>query len=394
MKGRHVVIVIFVFGLSLIAILFRILPGAKPAPARPAPPAHRPLEKTPAPPPPAPDPLTAGSIEVLVRTKGSPLRGASVGFENSKANRNHHRVTEASGECSILQAEPGEWRIVARAEGVAANWTTVTVESGRTARAELDLAAGARLEGTVRDAAGAPVAGAKISMSLPDPAFTVRSDASGRYVIQDLPLGRHAVTASSERLRPHTVTTLDIATPGETRMQDFILPFGRSLSGRVVDDAGAPVPRAMVTVSNEVARVVRCDDNGDFRADGLGEGPITLSVLAKGFASASETAVAPGRTDVLVKLARGAILEGRIDGEPTSFTVHVSRYSDELSKWLLVKSERIGKDAGGAFMVRDLPPGRYEFVVEAPERKTPAPIQAVLVAGQTTNAGVINLADR
>ncbi|HZL72510.1 MAG TPA: carboxypeptidase-like regulatory domain-containing protein, partial [Planctomycetota bacterium] len=360
MKGRHVVIVIFVFGLSLMAILFRVLEKAQPVPPPKTvvpPPVGPP---TPPPPPtlPPPDEQTAGRIEVLVRSKGAPVRGATVSFQLLNGMRAYQLTSGADGKCAVPFAEPGEWRIVARAPGVAPGIKRVTVETGATAGAELDLAAGVRLEGVVRDAAGNPVAGAKISMSLPDPAFTARSDATGRYFIPDVPVGSHAITASSDRFRPQTISPLELTTPGQTVPLDFLLPFGASVAGRVLDESGAPVARASVTVSNEVARVVRTDENGEFRAEGLGEGLVTLSVVARGFGPAAMQGVAPGASGVALTLKKAASLVGRIEGSTSSFSVHLSRFDETLSRWIVARSASFGAESNGAFQFRDLAAGR------------------------------------
>ncbi|HKS17283.1 MAG TPA: carboxypeptidase-like regulatory domain-containing protein, partial [Planctomycetota bacterium] len=345
----------------------------------------------PPPPPPPPDEKTAGAIEVLVRSKGVAVPGAMVNLQ--WGNRSLQAVTAQDGRCTVSRAEPGEWRIFARSAGVATAFGKTTVETGKTARVELDLGAAVRLEGTVRDEAGTPVPGAKISMSLPDPAFTVRTDAAGIYIVPDVPAGIHAITASSERFRPDTVTNFDMSTPGETYRRDFTLKFGLSVTGRVTDDTGQAVIRATVTVSNEVARVVRTDENGEFRAEGLGEGPVTVSVVARGYAPASLRDVKPGQGSVPVVLTRGALVIGRIEPVDSPFSVHTSRYDDELARWQLYRSVSF-TSATGVFQVADLPAGRYEIVIETSERKTPGPVSFILEAGQKRDLGLVVLAPK
>src|SRR5689334_14458191 len=129
MKGRHVVFLIFVFGLSLLAILFRVLPSAKPpiVPAKFAPP----VEAPPPSPPPlrTPDEKTARSLEALVRSKGATLRGVAVTFQHVQGMRVHQLTTNAEGRCALAIAEAGLWRVVARAPGAATSMVTTTVES-------------------------------------------------------------------------------------------------------------------------------------------------------------------------------------------------------------------------------------------------------------------------
>jgi hypothetical protein len=393
MKGRHVVILIFVFGLSLMAILFRVLGDAKPppAPVKVAPPVDWP------PPPPAPhpppNPQTSGVLEVLVKMKGAPVQGATVSFQFVSGTRSLQTVTDQAGKSGVPLAEPGAWRIFARSSALAAAVATATVETGKTTIVELDLAAGVRIEGTVRDAAGNPVPGSRITMSLPDPVFSARTDSTGRYVIADVPVGTHSFTATSERLRPDTKTNVELTTPGQAVTLDFLLKTGAFVVGRVTDEAGAPVARATVTVSNEVARQVRSDENGDFRAEGLGEGPITMSVVARGYGPASQQGLTPGGPPVVIKMSKGAILEGQIDGDPVSFSVHVSRLDEVASRWVVARSMAFSPQAKGVFQIRDLAAGQYEIVIEATDnRRTPAPLALRLESGQELKLGLVPLA--
>jgi len=390
MKGRHVVILMFVFGLSLLAILFRVLPTAKP-PVRPEP-GPTTFDPPPPPQPPPPEAKDSGTIEVFVKSKGAPVQGAAVSFQYLRGNRTFQMMSDAEGRCLAARAEPGPWRILARLPGVSGSLANTTVEIDRKVRVDLDLAASVTLEGYVRDPAGNPVPGAKVAMALMDPAFTTRTDSTGHYIIRDLPPGTHSVTASSERLRPQTIPLLDLTAAGQTVQQPFELQFGVSLTGKVIDETGAPVARATVTVSNEVARVVRTDENGDFKAEGLGESPITISVVARGFAPGVLRGVTPGPIPERVTLMRGATLSGRIDGPPAAFTVHLSRFDEELSRMQLVRSRSFGVEAQGVFHVPELPRGRYEAVFETADHRTPAPLAFTLESGQIYDAGLVILA--
>ncbi|HTF57649.1 MAG TPA: carboxypeptidase-like regulatory domain-containing protein [Planctomycetota bacterium] len=389
MKGRHVVIVVFVFGLTLMAILFRLLPGARPPvpPTLPAPP-HR---ETLPPPPPLPDRETAGTIEVFVRSNGAPIVGATVTFQGPRMIQ---MTSATEGRCIVPRADPGMWRIVARAANLAAATTVVTVETGRTARADLELAAGARLEGIVRDPAGNAVAGARVALALPDPTLAAQTDPDGRYAISGIPPGTHSVTASSERLRPQTRENLSFSVPGQTLVQDFTLPYGTNLAGSVVDETGGPVSRATVTITNEVARVVRTDSQGRFEASGLGEGPITVSVVARGFAPSWERSIAAGRNDLVLRLIRGATLRGRIDGAPATISVLLKVYEPAHDRWRLVDSKLVKPDAAGGFTIGDLPSGQYQVVIETGDLRTPVPLHVELRSGQPTEMGLVALAPK
>jgi hypothetical protein len=384
MKGRHVVLLMFVLGLGLLAVLFRSLDRAVRTPPPSPPPAAPPI--SPDPPPPAPE--TAGSIEVTVRSGGAPVIGASVTFHGP---RTILLTTGAGGKCLVPVADRGPWRIVARAANLEAASTQVEVETGRQAVAVLELEAGVRLEGTVRDESGRPVAGAFVSIGLSDPALTSRTDANGRYQIRGIPLGTFSVTASIDHLRPDTKAQVAFSVPGETLVRDFLLAAGSAVAGTVVDEAGVPVSRAAVIVSNEVARMVRTDGMGRFEAAGLGDGPLTIRVTVRGFAPSTERGVAPGRTDLVIRLARGGSIQGTVDDPPATYTVHLSRYDEGRARWNLVKSEAQGPPARGSFHLRDLAAGRYEISIESADRRTPFPLQADVAPGQTVDLRIVLL---
>ena len=384
MKGRHVVLLMFVLGLGLLAVLFRSLERHLP-PAPPSPPPVAPLDP-PNPPPPARE--VAGSIDVTVRSGGSPVVGASVTFQGPRMIQ---LTAGTGGKCLVPLADPGRWRIVARASNLEAASVEVEVETGRTAFAILDLAAGARMEGTVRDEAGRPVAGAGVSVGLADPALTTRTDPNGRYQIRGIPLGTFSVTASIDHLRPDTRDQVAFAVPGATHHQDFTLLAGSAVAGVVLDDAGTPVSRASVILTNEVARMVRTDGMGRFEAAGLGDGPLTLRVTARGFAPGGERGIAPGRIDLVIRLVRGGIIQGTLDGPPATYTVHLSRYDEARDRWTLVKSESQGPPPKAVFQLRDLAAGRYEIAIESADQKTPLPREAVVAQGQTVDLGIVLL---
>lgn len=385
MKGRHVVLLMFVLGLGLLAVLFRSLERHLP-PAPPSPPSIVP----PGPPdPPLPQHDVAGSIEVTVRSGGAPVVGASVTFQGP---RMIHLTTGTAGKCRVPLADPGSWRIVARASNLEAASVQVDVETGLTAVAILDLAAGVRMEGTVRDEAGRPVPGAGVSIGLSDPALATRTDPNGRYQIRGIPLGIFSVTASIDHLRPDTRDQVAFAIPGGTLHQDFTLAAGSAVAGVVLDDAGTPVSRASVILTNEVARMVRTDGMGRFEAAGMGDGPLTLRVTARGFAPAGERGITPGRTDLVIRLVRGGMIQGTLDGPPATYTVHLSRYDEARNRWTLVKSEAQGPPAKPVFQLRDLAAGRYEIAIESADRKTPLPLEAVVAQGQTVDLGIVVLA--
>jgi hypothetical protein len=69
----------------------------------------------------------------------------------------------------------------------------------------------------------------------------------------------------------------------DRRTLRIVLPTGHTVAGTILDDAGNPVPRAMVkAVRNDGVdrKATMTDSKGQFKLSGLAEGPTTLSVRA------------------------------------------------------------------------------------------------------------------
>lgn len=113
---------------------------------------------------------------------------------------------------------------------------------------ETVLVKGVRIEGTVRNEAGQPIAHAKVT---PDPARRsacfdeplVSTDAEGHYVIPQAAKREWSIIFQAEGYGP---TLRQFQAADKMAQMDIVLPAGRSLRGRVVDQAGAPLPEVMI----------------------------------------------------------------------------------------------------------------------------------------------------
>src|SRR6185295_17499166 len=105
-------------------------------------------------------------------------------------------------------------------------------------------------------------------------------------------------------------------------------------AGRVVDERGAGVGGAQVRATpvtpgpdSQPALFATTDEDGRFGLDALDPGDVELAVSHDSFAPATQVARA-GRTDVVLTLAAGGTLSGRVvdaAGAPVvSFTVLVA----------------------------------------------------------------------
>ena len=121
---------------------------------------------------------------------------------------------------------------------------------------------------------------------------------------------------------------------GDVVEMDLELELGVELAGRVVDEAGQPVPLAQVSVNVESTgwdwsrsnhRSGPAKEDGTFRLRGVAIGRTTVTVNSKGYEEAEEELgrLEPGtvRDDLVLVLRRGNAISGRVlwpDGTPVA----------------------------------------------------------------------------
>jgi hypothetical protein len=106
---------------------------------------------------------------------------------------------DATGRFRFTGVAEGIQSIQARAKGLAPWKAEVSIVAGRTASLDIPLVAGARLEGTVRDDAGTPVAGAEVTVSggYGFTGFHCSAKKDGTYAFGGLPLGEFEVAVDA-----------------------------------------------------------------------------------------------------------------------------------------------------------------------------------------------------
>jgi hypothetical protein len=207
----------------------------------------------------------------------------------------YETLTDAEGRFSVEGLESGVYDVTARLMGLAPGELR-DVASGRKDLV-LKLSQGARLAGTVRDAAtGKPV-----------PSFTLGVDtkrgpiqrepfaqlafinAQGRYELAGVPPGSYVVQVAAHGYAPSEANvgvTEGVSGPVTT---DFSLSRGSSMTGRVVEDgSGKPLERARIFVEGlgiggalSVRYDALTDARGHFTLDGLPPGEVSLFVSAE-----------------------------------------------------------------------------------------------------------------
>jgi len=270
---------------------------------------------------------------IVVDPDGAPVAGATVVLLGAAAGERAQAPiadTFSSGtDGGFTFHAPDDALLEARKDGFAPG--RARVDAGVTVSRELTITLGARggvaepdrpIAGIVVDAAGAPVAGARV-VATPEHAGRpdvleregeTTSAEDGRFTIEALDSGRYTVRAIA---RGHaTAAVQTIAGVRDLRLQ---LGSAARITGRVVDPDDRPVPAASVAVLQHdglVDRVVAVtsffDGDGRFTVDDLAEGAYVVVAQAHGFApSAKVSAVAAAEpVAITVAVRRGATLVG------------------------------------------------------------------------------------
>jgi hypothetical protein len=253
-----------------------------------------------------------------VRLRPAPPSPGTVGVEVRRSENAADAETGGDGTFAFDEVAPGAVALEASAEGfVPSEPVELQVASGgEIPEVRLVLGRGAVIAGWVTNAAREPVAGAQVRIG----ALRTESDAEGRYRLPGIPPGSAALALSHPAYRPKS-QLVDVQ-PGENRA-DVTLERGATVSGRVVDEAGAPRPGAELKLRNRGERGLlgyRASSGADGRFEllAVADGSFDLEAEAEGFAPAVHPAVVEvaGRDieGLELVLRRGATVSGRILG--------------------------------------------------------------------------------
>lgn len=151
----------------------------------------------------------------VVRANGTPVRGFTLGMlplESGSASW-MWSDQEFAAERFELKDVPGESvRLAARTRDGARGEAVVTLAPGASAEVEILLRDMARLSGRVVDAkTGAPLAGASVLIAMGEPLRSqVHTGADGRFFVESLPAGEHALLiVSQEEASEHRTVVLE-----------------------------------------------------------------------------------------------------------------------------------------------------------------------------------------
>lgn len=302
--------------------------------------------------------VPARTISGVVLRDGRPVPGAQVWTDDLHLGR---QVADDRGAFTLVEVTPGDITLRASA-GSDQGTATVMVPLDRDATgAEIDLQPRATLTGVIRDASGRPVQGASVGWSMGCSGRAAQTDASGRYLLDDLSEGPVSLTAAADGYALASGNAY--VTEGETAQLDFTLQKGEAIQGSVVDQAGRRLSNVVVAVSGEsvpLQRDTTTDDKGEFQLDGLPGGRVILRAEHESMVPVEREVHLPQSGIQLVLHSGSTIRVRAVDGagQPVpEAAVYATQLSGEQGR-ARVSGHDVG---GGESELKGLPRGEYQI---------------------------------
>ncbi len=233
-------------------------------------------------------------------------------------------------------------------------------------------------------------------------AGTARTDEQGRFTISGLTGGAYHVQASQRGFLPEARQPVDLPEGGGADAVDLYLVAGAELCGQVLDDRGAAIEGASLTIREARTRAPllgqgtapRSDVRGDVHFLGVPIGDVLVTAHAAGFAKETRAVtVTEAGGSVVFRLAAEARVRATVrdtTGAPVEHAVLVLRDAQGLpidpgpTEFDDVSTSQSGAD--GIVSRGGLAPGSY--LGEAASAKGRGYFEFEVVAGQTADVEV------
>lgn len=358
-------------------------------------------------------------VGVVRRADGQPVADALVAVGKGPRFLDHRgqaiveawtpRVvrTGADGAFAFVGLAAGELPVAVRAAGFGIWRGAATIVAGASARLDVEVLPHATVVGQVRDAAGAPLPGAVVSIydRAPGTSFLAGgqidfdevfghqqaiSDAEGRYRIEGVTAGvAHAFAQFTERTGPRNRpragvsvlfvrAELQVAAGAETTWDPTLEP-GLTVRGVVLYADGQPLGDVFLTLKNEQdgsESVMTNASDGTFSFQNLPAATFALRVqywdAPKGTPTLERSGIQPGAGRIELRApfdkpveAQPGTVQGRVDDVGARITrpaaVRVELHSDQ--RWLRTD----GKLVDGAYRFSNVDPCRFRIVLKEGE---------------------------
>ncbi|AGC41487.1 hypothetical protein MYSTI_00128 [Myxococcus stipitatus DSM 14675] len=330
---------------------------------------------------------------VEVRTASSSASAGTPPLLTTSDARGHFSLELGTGHHTLTAEHGGQYALA-----------QVKLPLSSPSEVLLTLGEALHAEGTVFNDAGGTVAGVTLSLERPGHGgkeLTVVTDANGRYRVGPLQPERWTFVLQAEGHLDLLQGEERDVKPGMSR-QDFTLKRAASITGRVMDSAGRPVPGLHLElerdtpeepVEYELLEGTFSGRDGRFVLDAPEPGEYRVRIREDDFLPARVAVKAPF-ANLDITLSGGASVEGTLTdarGQPIpGFHVSVIPLAEEGSDQVNLM-EATTTDAQGRFHRKGLLPGRYRVLAE---RATDSVDQTVWTEVEVTKDAVVKVALR
>jgi len=254
--------------------------------------------------------ITTGTVkgQVFHAIDNTPAAGVAV-----YTDRGGLATTDAGGSYEIdnLPAGPVTVKAIDQGRGEQGLIVATVVGNGSTIANVLIVGGTGTIQGVVISATGQRVANALIGGGI----ALVRTDASGAFVLQDVPIGSRQISALDESTGTTASATANLLNPGDTVNVQIVLPGQGTIAGRVFQaDGVTPMVGIKVFVLGGANASTLTDANGGYRFDHLPLGAYQISAFLDDFSDGNIAASKidfQGEVHVTNVVARG---KGRVTG--------------------------------------------------------------------------------
>ncbi len=304
--------------------------------------------------------------------------------------------------------EPGLQPVHATARGFPVWSGEVLVSTGAVATIDIRLERAARVEGRLLGIDGAPAAGVEVVAAheedggyawTPFPPSRATTEAQGRFALGWIAPGPCELNAHSEA-RPEIGRAQAVVecVAGATSAVELRLGRGLVITGRVVDDVGAPLAGWRVRADDEVGhghdREAITSDDGAFAILNLVESTFALSASTRDDAStrARLTGVASGANDVVLVVGGAHARTGSIRGRMRD-SGGASLEDVEITLWAVGRNEgfHLPFDARTGAFEHDAQAGRYFLTFARGARTLLTSAEFAVLEGDSTDVGELEL---
>ncbi|HEY4240723.1 MAG TPA: carboxypeptidase-like regulatory domain-containing protein [Kofleriaceae bacterium] len=280
------------------------------------------------------------------------------------------------------------WKVTASSDPMISSGEAFVMTDGHTPSSGVvvRVMSGAEIEGTVVDARGAPVAGAGVRGG----SSRVETDATGHFAIQGLTPDDYDLFASTSGAASAQMT-VHVHAREHQRVQLRLQPSG--ISGVVVDEAGDPVPDAMVSACAQKDRIYAgdsTDDRGHFELREVPPGDYEIEASRSGArGNGTKLTAHTGGAPLRIVVPSAGSVTGRVllAGAPVPFFGVTVSTDPDMVRYDLAHPRGV-RAPDARFTERNLSTGHYIVSISGPTFRTKT-VETDVGAGATVELGDI-----